>query len=101
MSVHGKRSFFNEHWQELESKTSEQTTYFVWGIRYIDDLILREKGQEKLYVLHDPNLTCPNLAGQYFPHHTEPRKGHCYVTEIEIDQRLSPGVPRKSGASRQ
>ena len=46
-------------------------------------------------------VTCPNLAGQYFPHHTEPRKGHCYVTEIEIDQRLSPGVPRKSGASRQ
>jgi len=34
-------------------------------------------------------VTCPNLAGQYFPHHTEPRKGHCYVTEIEIDQRLS------------
>jgi len=55
MSVHGKRSFFNENWQELESKTSEQTTYFVWGTRYIDDLILREKEQEKLYALHDPN----------------------------------------------
>ena len=48
-------SFFNEHWQELESKTSEVNTYFVWGTRYIDDLILREKGQEKLYALHDPN----------------------------------------------
>ena len=64
--MHGKRSFFNEHWQELESKTSEQTTYFVWGTRYIDDLILREKGQEKLYALHDPNwnvVALTNVSG--------------------------------------
>ena len=48
-------SFFNERWQELESITSGVTTSYIWGQRYIDDLVLREKGAEKLYALHDPN----------------------------------------------
>ena len=48
-------SFFNENWQELESVDSGLTTSYVWGVRYIDDLVLREKGQERLYSLADPN----------------------------------------------
>ena len=48
-------SFFNATWQELESITSGVTTSYIWGQRYIDDLVLREKGAEKLYVLADPN----------------------------------------------
>ncbi|MDR2440078.1 MAG: hypothetical protein LBE12_12020, partial [Planctomycetaceae bacterium] len=39
------KSFFNENWQEVESITNNQVTSYVWGIRYIDDLILREKGE--------------------------------------------------------
>jgi RHS repeat-associated protein len=49
------QSFFNENWQELESVTNNQVTNYVWGLRYIDDLILREKGNEKLYSIADPN----------------------------------------------
>jgi RHS repeat-associated protein len=49
------KSFFNENWQELESVTNSQVTSYVWGLRYIDDLVLREKGEGRLYSLADPN----------------------------------------------
>ena len=49
------KSFFNQRWQELESVTGSELTTYVWGQRYIDDLILREKGAERLYSLADPN----------------------------------------------
>jgi RHS repeat-associated protein len=49
------QSFFNENWQELESVTNNQVTTYVWGLRYVDDLVLREKGSEKLYSIADPN----------------------------------------------
>jgi RHS repeat-associated protein len=49
------KSFFNENWQEVESITNNQVTSYVWGLRYIDDLVLREKGEERLYSLADPN----------------------------------------------
>jgi len=48
-------SFFNAQWQELESTTAGQTTVNIWGLRYIDDLVLRERGSERLYSLADPN----------------------------------------------
>ena len=52
-------SYFNANWQELESRepgtVSPQWTSYIWGQRYIDDLVLRECGQEKLYSLADPN----------------------------------------------
>jgi RHS repeat-associated protein len=49
------KSFFNENWQEVESVTNNQVTSYVWGLKYIDDLVLREKGEERLYSLADPN----------------------------------------------
>ncbi|MDR0610275.1 MAG: hypothetical protein LBG58_09215 [Planctomycetaceae bacterium] len=49
------KSFFNENWQEVESQTGSEITSYIWGLRYIDDLVLREKGIEKLYSLTDPN----------------------------------------------
>jgi hypothetical protein len=49
------KSFFNENRQEVESVTNDQVTSFVWGIRYIDDFVLREKGEEHLYSLADPS----------------------------------------------
>ena len=48
-------SFFNADWQELESIASGQTTVNIWGQRYIDDLVLREKAGEPFYSLADPN----------------------------------------------
>jgi RHS repeat-associated protein len=60
------KSFFNEQWQEVESVTNLQVTSYVWGLRYIDDLVLREKGTEKLYSLADPNWNvvgiCDNIG---------------------------------------
>jgi RHS repeat-associated protein len=59
-------SFFNQNWQELESKTGNDITIFIWGLRYVDDLVLREKGTEKLYSLADPNwnvVAITNAAG--------------------------------------
>jgi RHS repeat-associated protein len=49
------KSFFNENWQELESQTNSDITTYVWGLRYIDDLVLHEKGKERLYSIADPN----------------------------------------------
>jgi RHS repeat-associated protein len=49
------KSFFNEKWQEVESITNNQVTSYVWGLRYIDDLVLREKDNERLYSLADSN----------------------------------------------
>ncbi|MDR3111178.1 MAG: RHS repeat-associated core domain-containing protein, partial [Planctomycetaceae bacterium] len=46
---------YNENWQEVESVTGSDVTSYVWGLRYIDDLVLREKGSERLYSLADPN----------------------------------------------
>jgi RHS repeat-associated protein len=59
-------SYYNAGWQELESRTSEVATTFVWGKRYIDDLILRDKSTERLYSLADPNwnvVAITNAAG--------------------------------------
>jgi RHS repeat-associated protein len=49
------KSFFNENWQELESQTNSGVTSYVWGLRYIDDLVLREKAKERLYSIADSN----------------------------------------------
>ena len=53
------KSFFNEKWQELEAQEpgaqATGLTTYIWGLRYIDDLVLHEKGAEKLYSLADPN----------------------------------------------
>jgi RHS repeat-associated protein len=49
------KSYFNADWQELESQTNSDVTIYVWGLRYIDDLVLREKGKERLYSIADSN----------------------------------------------
>ncbi len=59
-------SFFNENWQELESVTGGVRTTYVWGLRYVDDLIYREKGSESLFSLQDANwnvVAVTNLTG--------------------------------------
>jgi len=48
-------SVFNQSWQELESAVGGVTTAYVWGLRYIDDLVYRDKGEERLYSIADPN----------------------------------------------
>jgi RHS repeat-associated protein len=58
------KSFFNENRQELESQTDSEVASYVWGLRYIDDLVLREKGTERLYSLADPNWNVIAICDQ-------------------------------------
>jgi RHS repeat-associated protein len=48
--------YYSNQWQVLEERVGASTSadrQFVWGLRYIDDLILRDRGAERLYALHD------------------------------------------------
>lgn len=52
--------YYSEQWQVLEERVNTATTaerQFVWGLRYIDDLVLRDRfdGEtpERLYATHD------------------------------------------------
>jgi RHS repeat-associated protein len=51
-----RHGYFTTQWQLIEERTGSSTTaerQFVWGTRYLDDLILRDKSSERLYALHD------------------------------------------------
>jgi RHS repeat-associated protein len=46
--------YYSLQWQILEERVSgAMDRQFVWGLRYIDDLVLRLQGSQTLYVLHD------------------------------------------------
>jgi RHS repeat-associated protein len=48
--------YYSDQWQILEERLNAVTTAdrrFAWGQRYVDDLVLRDKGTERFYVLHD------------------------------------------------
>ncbi|MFO1458227.1 MAG: RHS repeat-associated core domain-containing protein [Verrucomicrobiota bacterium] len=48
--------YYSNRWQILEERLNSATTadrQFVWGLRYIDDLVLRDQGSTRHYVLHD------------------------------------------------
>ena len=48
--------YFNQNWQCLEERIGTTTdTQYVWGLRYIDDLVCRDKGSVRLYSIADPN----------------------------------------------
>jgi RHS repeat-associated protein len=48
--------YYTPIWQIVEERTGTSTSaerQFVWGQRYLDDLILRDRGSERLYSLQD------------------------------------------------
>ena len=48
--------YYSDQWQIVEERVGAAATadrQFVWGQRYMDDLVLRDRGSERLYVLHD------------------------------------------------
>lgn len=50
--------FYTTQWQAIEERLGGSTTpdrQFVWGLRYIDDLVLRDRGAERLFGIQDPN----------------------------------------------
>ncbi|MBX9677780.1 MAG: hypothetical protein K2X38_03370 [Gemmataceae bacterium] len=58
-----RHCYYTAQWQNIEERLGAATDpdrHLVWGVRYIDDLILRDRGtagslEERLYALQDPN----------------------------------------------
>lgn len=60
-----RNSYFNGQWQVIEERVDSSTSadrQYVWGIRYIDDLVLRDRGSERLYALQDANWNVVAIA---------------------------------------
>jgi len=57
---------YNASWQILEERVGSATTYdrqYVWGLRYIDECVLRDKsGGARLYALQDANWNVDALV---------------------------------------
>lgn len=48
--------YYSDEWQVLEERLDASTTAdrkYVWGLQYIDDLVLRDTSSERLYALQD------------------------------------------------
>lgn len=59
--------YFTNDWQDIEERTGSSSTadqQYVWGIRYVDELVCRDRtvsgGHERLYTMQDANF---NLTG--------------------------------------
>ncbi len=58
------KSFFNRNWQDLGSVASDVATTCIWDLRYVDDLVLRERNNERLYSLADANWKVVAIADE-------------------------------------
>ncbi len=57
--------YYSNMWQVLEERVGGATTadrQFVWGQRYIDDLVLRDRTTERLYALQDANWNVTSVV---------------------------------------
>jgi hypothetical protein len=48
--------YYTAQWQIIEERVGSATTpdrQFVWGLRYLDDLVLRDNGTVRFYAFHD------------------------------------------------
>ncbi|HWB12930.1 MAG TPA: RHS repeat-associated core domain-containing protein, partial [Pirellulales bacterium] len=57
--------YFSVGWQFLEARLGSSTSpdrQFVWGQRYTDDLVLRDRGAERLYALQDSNWNVTSIC---------------------------------------
>jgi hypothetical protein len=58
--------FFNQNWQCVEEYVgSTCDVRFVWGLRYVDDLILYRKNSTDLHVLQDANWNVVALVNAF------------------------------------
>ncbi|GIX04973.1 MAG: hypothetical protein KatS3mg114_0842 [Planctomycetaceae bacterium] len=66
-----RHAYFTDQWQCVEERLGTSSTpnrQFVWGVRYIDDLILRDRSvsggtlNERLYALQDANWNVTAVA---------------------------------------
>ena len=58
-----RRFYYNRNWQcLLETTENQPSIHYTWGLRYIDDLICRHVGLDRLYPLPDPNWNVAALV---------------------------------------
>jgi RHS repeat-associated protein len=67
-----RHSFYSVDWQVLEERVGTSTTadrQFVWGLRYIDGLVLRDRDSgltgmlgERFYAFQDPNWSVTTIT---------------------------------------
>jgi RHS repeat-associated protein len=56
--------YYSEQWQILEERIGASTSadrQCVWGLRYLDDLVERDRGAERFYAFHD-YFNCTAIA---------------------------------------
>jgi RHS repeat-associated protein len=60
-----RHCYFTRGWRCIEERVDAGTTaerQFVWGSRYIDDSVLRDRGSERLYTMQDANWNVTSIA---------------------------------------
>jgi hypothetical protein len=60
-----RHCYFTSNWRNIEERVDAGTTaerQFVWGVRYIDDLVLRDRSSERLYTMQDANWNVTSIA---------------------------------------
>jgi len=57
--------YYSDLWQVLEERVDSSSTadkQFVWGLRYVDDLVLRDENSTRYYALQDANWNVVAVA---------------------------------------
>jgi RHS repeat-associated protein len=60
-----RHCYFTSGWRNIEERVDAGTTaerQFVWGARYIDDLVLRDRSSERLYTMQDANWNVTSIV---------------------------------------
>ncbi len=65
-----RRFYYSNRWQAIEERLGSSSTpdrHFVWGLRYIDDLVLRDRSttgtlNERLYAVQDANWNVTSVT---------------------------------------
>jgi RHS repeat-associated protein len=58
--------YYSGLWQVLEERIGTSTgaeRQYLWGVRYVDELVLRDRSGERLYALQNANWNVTALAG--------------------------------------
>lgn len=60
-----RHSYYSYGWRDVEERVGAGVSadrQFVWGVRYIDDLVLRDRDSERFYTMHDPNWNVTGIV---------------------------------------
>lgn len=93
-----RHSYYTAQWQCLEERTAPQVgadLQFVWGLRYVDDLTLRDRIaeaglEERLYAMQDPNWNVTgviNPSGSVIERYTYTAYGSARVLSDDFTNR--------------